>query len=134
LSSLRSQAREHPRQAPETAAVAEAIPEDVGGLAEGADALDAFALDALLRAVVRAMQRIDWQMGRFLRIFLDRRLFRLMLFPTVAGYLREQLGVSARKARALVALERKMWPAPDSPRRTATASSPGSARRRSSRS
>src|SRR5207244_7693029 len=57
-------------------------------------------------------QRIDWQMGRLLRIFLDRRLFRLMLFPTAARYLRERLGISARKARALVALERKTWQAP----------------------
>src|SRR5439155_6149675 len=50
-------------------------------------------------------------MGRLLRVFLDRRLYRLMLFPTSARYLRERLGLSARKARALVALERKSWEA-----------------------
>ncbi len=72
---------------------------------------DPFALDARMRAVLRAMRRIDWQVGRLLRVFLDRRLYRLMLFPSAHRYVTERLGLSARKARALVALERKTWDA-----------------------
>jgi hypothetical protein len=93
-------------------AARETLPADVEALADDLDACDAFALDARLRAVVCARQRIDWQMGRLLRVFVDRRLFRALGFPSAARYLRERLGVSARKARALVALERKTWRAP----------------------
>jgi len=92
-------------------AIREALPEDVDGLDADADALDPFALDARMRAVLRAMRRIDWQVGRLLRVFLDRRLYRLMLFPSAARYVTERLGLSARKARALIALERKTWEA-----------------------
>lgn len=94
------------------AAVEEAIPEDVTRLAVDAEDLEAFALDERLRHVVQAMQRLSWQTGRLLRLFLDRRLYALMGFPSAARYLRERLGVSERKARALVALERKTWEAP----------------------
>jgi hypothetical protein len=93
-------------------AVAEAIPEDVERLCADLDACDPFTLDARMRVVVRALQRIDWQMGRLLRLFMDRRLHRAMQFPSAARYLRERLGMSARKARALVALERKTWTTP----------------------
>jgi hypothetical protein len=90
-------------------AAREAIPEDVVALATDAESLDPFALDTRLRAVVHAMHRLDWQTGRLLRVVLDRRLFWCMGFPTAARYLTERLGTSARKARALVALERKTW-------------------------
>ena len=65
-----------------------------------------------MRAVLHAMRRIDWQVGRLLRVFLDRRLYRLMLFPSANRYVTERLGLSPRKARALVALERKTWTTP----------------------
>ena len=81
-------------------------------MAVGCEDLDPFALDARMGAVVRARQRIDWQTGRLLRVFLDRRLYRLMGFSSAGRYLIERLGSSARKARALVALERKTWQAP----------------------
>jgi hypothetical protein len=93
-------------------AVAEAIPVEVSALVTGCAALDAFGLDERLRMVVQALQRIDWQMGRLLRVFFDRRLFRSMGFPSAARYVRERLGLSERKARALVAVERKSWEAP----------------------
>ena len=92
--------------------VGEALPDDVAPLAEGIDDLDPRALDERMSAVVRAMHQVDWQTGRLLRTFLDRRLYRLMLFPSAGRYLTERLGMSARKARALVALERKTWDAP----------------------
>src|SRR5437763_2474566 len=90
-------------------AVREAIPAEVESLAIGCEGLDPFALDARMRAVVHARQRIDWQTGRLLRVFLDRRLYRLMGFSSAGRYLAERLGSSTRKARALVALERKSW-------------------------
>ena len=96
----------------EWGAVAEAIPDEVARIDRGADHLDPFALDGRMRRVVEAMQRVDWQTGRLLRVFLDRRLHRVMRFPSAARYLRERLGISARKARALVALERKTGEAP----------------------
>src|SRR6266849_5492853 len=79
-------------------AVAEAIPQEVEHLALGVEDLDAFALDERMRAAVGALQRIDWQTGRLLRLFLDRRLYRPMLFPPAARYLRERLGMSERNA------------------------------------
>jgi hypothetical protein len=92
-------------------AVREAVPDDIDALDADVDVLDPFALDARMRAVLRAMRRIDWQVGRLLRVFLDRRLYRLMLFPSAHRYVTERLGLSVRKARALVALERKTWDA-----------------------
>ena len=94
------------------APVADAVPDDVARLADEVDDLDPRGLDACISAIVRAMHRVDWQTGRLLRTFLDRRLYRLMLFPSAARYLTERLGMSARKARTLVALERKTWDAP----------------------
>jgi hypothetical protein len=93
-------------------AIAEALPDDVATLARGADCCDPHTLDARLRAAARAMRRIDWQMGRLLRLFLDCRLYLLLGFPTAARYVRERLGISIRKARLLVALERKTWDSP----------------------
>src|SRR4029077_10914286 len=86
-------------------------PADIATFAD-ADCLDPVGLDARLRATVLAMQQIDWQMGRLLRIVFARRLYLLMLFRSGARYVRERLGISERKARALVALERQSWNAP----------------------
>jgi hypothetical protein len=58
------------------------------------------------------MQQIDWQTGRLLRVFFDRRLYRAFGYRSAAHYTRERLGLSPRKARALVALERRTWEAP----------------------
>src|SRR5438034_919098 len=58
------------------------------------------------RLARRAMQRIDWQMGVLLRTFFDLRLHRAFGFPSASRYVAERLGLSGRKARALVALER----------------------------
>jgi hypothetical protein len=93
-------------------AVREAIPEDVSALAVGAEHADPIELDRRMRAVVHAQQRIDWQAGRLLRIFVRLGLPRLMQFRSVGDYVRERLGMSARKARALIAIERRTWEAP----------------------
>src|SRR5213592_1094470 len=82
------------------------VPEDVEKLLELGPWGDPFALDERLRAARRAMQRIDWQMGVLLRTFFDLRLHRAFGFPSASRYVAERLGLSGRKARALVALER----------------------------
>ena len=92
-------------------AIRDALPENIEGLHADVDGLDPFALDLRMRAVLQAMRRVDWQLGRLLRVFLDRRLYRLMEFASADRYVTERLGLSARKARALVALERKTWQA-----------------------
>src|SRR5262245_44527361 len=89
------------------APLAEALPEELERLADRAPELSAFGLDRRMRAVVRALQRIDWQTGRLLATLSKLRLHRLLGFPTVAAYVHERLGMSPRKARALVALDRK---------------------------
>lgn len=94
------------------AAVAQSIPEAVESLARDLDGTDAFVLDERMRAVVRSMQRIDWQLGRLLRLFFDMRLHEKVGFTSAASYVRERLGISARKGRALVRLERRSARAP----------------------
>jgi hypothetical protein len=88
------------------------IPEDVEKLLQLEPGGDPFALDERLRTARRAMQRIDWQMGVLLRTFFDRRLHRAFGFPSASRYVAERLGLSGRKARALVALERGLRRAP----------------------
>ncbi|MBI3767147.1 MAG: HNH endonuclease [Deltaproteobacteria bacterium] len=92
--------------------IVEALPADVESLVRDVGSCDAHALDARLCTVAHAMQRVDWQMGRLLRLFLDSRLYAVLGFPTAERYVRERLGMSARKARLLVAVERKTWSAP----------------------
>src|SRR5213593_291148 len=82
------------------------IPEDVEKLLQLGPGGDPFTVDESLRTARRAMQRIDWQMGVLLRTFFDLRLHRAFSFPSASRYVAGRLGLSARKARALVALER----------------------------
>ncbi|HUE30439.1 MAG TPA: HNH endonuclease signature motif containing protein [Verrucomicrobiae bacterium] len=96
-----------PMPALDWSALQEALPEDVEALARGAEDLNAFALDRRMRAALRALQRVDFQMGRLLHLLFARRLHRLLGFPTAARYAQERLGLSPRKARALVALDRR---------------------------
>jgi hypothetical protein len=81
-------------------------------LAGDLDGLDAFVLDTRLRAVVAALQAVDWEIGRLLRLLFDLRLHRMLGFPDTGSYVRERLGFSPRKAGALVAVERATWHAP----------------------
>jgi hypothetical protein len=87
-----------------------AVPGDAqaaGNLAAGnLEWIDAFQLDARLRAALRALQAIDWQTGRLLRLVADHHLHRAFGHASFASYVRERAGMSARKARALVALDR----------------------------
>src|SRR5207244_7949015 len=96
-----------PMPALDWSAVEEALPDDVEALTRGAEDLNAFALDQRMRAALRALQRVDFQMGRLLHLLFARRLHRLLGFPTAARYAQERLGLSARKARALVVLDQR---------------------------
>ncbi|HYR95086.1 MAG TPA: HNH endonuclease signature motif containing protein [Candidatus Binatus sp.] len=89
-------------------ALAEALPDDVEKLTFHADYIDPFQLDARLRAAVHALQRIDFQTGRLLRLVLELRLHRAFGCPTFRDYVRERLGFSLRKARMLLALDRRL--------------------------
>ena len=89
-------------------AVAEALPEPVERLTLLADTADPFQLDARLRAAVRALQRIDFQTGRLLRLVAQLRLHRAFGLHAFPDYVRERLGCSCRKARALLALDRRL--------------------------
>ncbi len=93
-------------------AVVEALPEDVERLAGDVATCDAHTLDARLRATMHALRRVDWQLGRLLRLFLDCRLYEPFGFDSASRYVRERLGLETRKARLLVALERKTWHSP----------------------
>src|SRR5213076_662888 len=96
-----------PMPALDWSAVQEALPDDVEALTRGAEDVNAFALDRRMRAALRALQRVDFQMGRLLHPLFARRLHRRLGFPTAARYAQERLGLSPRKARALVALDRR---------------------------
>lgn len=93
-------------------ALADTLPVDLDALLSNHEGLDAFLLDSRMRGAIAAIHQIAWQTGRLLRLFLDRRLFLALGFPSAARYLRERLGVSERRARALIAVERRTWSAP----------------------
>jgi hypothetical protein len=69
-------------------------------------ASDPFALDARLVAVMRAIRTSEPRIGRLLRIVVDKHLYRAHGFPAFADYVRERLGISTRKAWALLKVER----------------------------
>ena len=84
------------------------LPDDVERLLFDTDSVNPFELDARLRAAVRALQRIDFQTGRLLRLVGELRLHRAFGFASLPDYVRERLSCSARKTRALVALDRRL--------------------------
>jgi hypothetical protein len=62
---------------------------------------------------VAALQRIDFQTGRLLRLVAELGLHRAFGFRSLADYVRERLGFSLRKARALIALDRRLPALPE---------------------
>jgi hypothetical protein len=75
-----------------------------------ADAADTVALDRLddrMRAVVIAQQRIDADIGSLLCGIADRGLHHELGYRDFGAYCRNALGICTRKARALLAIERK---------------------------
>jgi hypothetical protein len=93
-------------------AIAEAIPDDVERLLVPPPG-DPFRIDACLQAAVRALQRIDFQTGRLLGLVAKLQLHRAFGFHSLTDYVRERLGCSPRKTRALVALDRRLAELPE---------------------
>jgi len=91
---------------------AAAMQDEVASLVAGVDDLDAFALDARLRATLATMHRIHWQTGRLLRLVFDLRLYRWLGFSEATRYVKERLGIGIRTAQGLVAVERVTGRAP----------------------
>src|SRR5204863_2630 len=71
-------------------AIAEALPEPVDRLTLLADTANPYQLDARLRAAVRALQRIDFQTGRLLRLVAQLRLHRAFGVRALPDYVRER--------------------------------------------
>ncbi|MGH7342885.1 MAG: hypothetical protein ACREKH_20565, partial [Candidatus Rokuibacteriota bacterium] len=68
--------------------------------------LDPHQLDAHLRMALAFLQSVDWETGRLLGVLAARRLHHDVGIARFADYVRERLGMSLRRARALIALDR----------------------------
>ena len=75
-------------------------------LADGLGEADPFELDARLRRAVRLEQRLCAEMGPLLLELAQRRAYRTVGCPSLDVFAREGLGISPRKAQALLRLER----------------------------
>jgi hypothetical protein len=67
---------------------------------------DPFTLDARLVFAMHMIRTAEPRIGRLLRVLVDLNLYRTLGFPKVEDYVRERLGMSARKAWALLKVER----------------------------
>jgi hypothetical protein len=81
-------------------------PAAVQALVDGLEAADAFDLDARLRRAVALEQRLEAAMAPLLLRMADARLHRRSGHASLAAFARERLGMSERKARALVRIAR----------------------------
>lgn len=72
------------------------------------DPSDPFALDARLAEAARVLRTIEPRIGRLLRVVVDQRIYRTFGHPAFEGYVRERLGLSARKAWALLKIEQAL--------------------------
>ncbi len=83
-----------------------ALPRFLQPLLAGLPQADAFELDARLRRAVRLEQRLDAEIAPLLRHVTSAEYEWRTRYRSVAAYARERLGMSPRKARALLRLER----------------------------
>jgi hypothetical protein len=67
---------------------------------------DPFALDARLVEAMRVIRTCESRIGDLLRIVVSHRFYRLLGFRTVEAYVCDRLGISVRKAWALLKLEK----------------------------
>ncbi len=70
---------------------------------------DPFAVDACLVATMGTIRTTEPRIGQLLRLVVDHRLYRFLGFRSLDGYVRERLGISTRKAWALLKLEQATW-------------------------
>ncbi len=88
------------------------LPPEIAELLAGVDECDAFELDARLRRAVALEQRFEARAGPLLLAVAEGRLYRERGYAKLEDYARDVLGISPRKARALVRLERACGRAP----------------------
>ncbi len=67
---------------------------------------DPVSLDMRLADAVRVLRTIEPRIGRLLRVVVDQRIYRSFGHPAFADYVRERLGISVRKAWALLQVEK----------------------------
>ncbi|HEV8701036.1 MAG TPA: HNH endonuclease [Candidatus Polarisedimenticolia bacterium] len=65
-------------------------------------------LDDRLRALIRLRQNLAWQQGRLLRTLVALGLHREIGFLSFESYCRERVGFGLRRARQLIALDRRL--------------------------
>ena len=82
------------------------LPAFLAPLLEELDSIDATLLDARLRRALRIEQRLLSEMAPLLLEVARSRAYRFRGFSDLAGFARERLGMSPRKAQALLRLER----------------------------
>jgi hypothetical protein len=92
--------------APRARAPARSLPHAVVSLLAGLESADAIELDRRLRRAVRLEQTVDAAMAPLLRVVRCAEYEWSGDYRTLATYARDELGMSARKARALLRLER----------------------------
>jgi hypothetical protein len=101
-----------PEPPPEPALPSDAALAEARALVSGLDAADTLELDRRLREAVRREQQVDARVGALLFALGGGR-FRGAARAALADRARDALGMSPRRARALVRLERaaRRWPA-----------------------
>jgi hypothetical protein len=90
-----------------------AFPPFLRELVRGLDGADAFDLDARLRRAMKLAQAFEAQLAPLLLEIASSRRYRALGFPNMDDYVRERLGMSPRKAQALLRLERAGAVCPD---------------------
>lgn len=88
------------------------LPPFLESLVEGIEDADAFELHARLRRALLLEQRVDAEMAPLLARVARGRLYRAAGHRSLEAYVREALGMSPRKAWALLRLERACSAAP----------------------
>lgn len=105
---VESAARRADRAAPPRGLATDVPPlgPELARLLDGLDEADAFALDRRLREALRLERTHEARIGPLLRRVLEARAYRWRGYWDRDRYLEEHLGLCARKARALVRIER----------------------------
>jgi hypothetical protein len=74
---------------------------------------DPFSLDARLVEAMRVLRTIEPRIGQLLRVVIGHRFYRSFGHASFDDYVRERLGISARKAWALLKIEKVTLRSPD---------------------
>lgn len=67
---------------------------------------DPVSLEARLAEAARVLRTIEPRIGRLLRVVVDQHIYRSFRYRAFEDYVRERLGISARKAWALLKIEK----------------------------